>query len=75
MDHKYAFKGEQNETMVYVRPVPVADLPEEFQEQTGDLTQVYAVHDFEGQRLAIVENRALAFVLARQHELSPVSVH
>ena len=34
-----------------------------------------AVHNTEGERLALVNNRRLAFVLARQHDLSPVTVH
>ena len=41
----------------------------------GDLDQLYAVHDSDGQQLALVADRKLAFVLARQHDLSPVAVH
>jgi len=36
---------------------------------------IYAVHRADGERLALVRDRALAFVLARQNDLAPVSVH
>ncbi len=61
--------------VVYVKPVAVSDLPEEVQEQAGDLDQLFAVHDADGQQLALVADRALAFMLARQHDKSPVTVH
>lgn len=62
-------------SIVYVRPVPVADLPEEMQAQIGDVETVYSVNRPDGARLALVADRALAFVLARQHDMEPVSVH
>ncbi|MEI4471258.1 DUF1150 family protein [Frigidibacter sp. MR17.24] len=61
--------------IVYVRPVLVSDLPEEVQEQAGGLDQIYALHDTDGERLALVRDRKLAFMLARQNDLAPVSVH
>lgn len=61
--------------IVYVRPVAVADLPAEVREQIGDMVTVYSVHDTDGQQLALVKDRPLAFMLARQHDLTPVSVH
>lgn len=61
--------------IVYVRPVPVADLPTEVQEQIGDLATVYSVHRSDGEQVALVADRKLAFTLARQHEMVPVSVH
>ena len=36
---------------------------------------LYAVHDAQGTRLALVKDRELAFVLARQNDLAPVNVH
>lgn len=35
----------------------------------------FALHAADGRRVAIVDNRDMAFVAARQHELEPVSVH
>ncbi|WP_299659198.1 DUF1150 family protein [uncultured Ruegeria sp.] len=61
--------------IVYVKAVDVADLPQNLREQAGDLDQLYAVHDSDGQQLALVADRKLAFVLAREHDLSPVAVH
>ncbi|WP_170472953.1 DUF1150 family protein [Ruegeria conchae] len=61
--------------IVYVKAVDVADLPQDLREQAGDLDQLYAVHDSDGQQLALVADRKLAFVLAREHDLSPVAVH
>lgn len=61
--------------IVYVKTVDVADLPEEVQAEAGGRARLYAVHDADGQRLALVADRKLAFVLARQNDLSPVAVH
>ena len=61
--------------IVYVRSVAVNDLPLDLQEQAEGLTRIYAVHSGDGERLALVADKALAFTLARQHDLAPVSVH
>jgi hypothetical protein len=37
--------------------------------------QLYAVHDEAGEQLALVADRKMAFVLARQHDYAPVAVH
>jgi hypothetical protein len=65
----------EGDRIVYVKSVDVADLPRDLREQAGDLDHLYAVHDSDGQQLALVADRKLAFVLARQHDLSPVAVH
>lgn len=61
--------------IVYVREVAVRDLPDDLREQAGDLDVIYSVHAANGDQLALVANRALAFHLARQHDVTPVSVH
>jgi hypothetical protein len=61
--------------IVYVRPVPVEELPEEVRRQVPGLAALYAVHSEDGARLALVRNRQLAFMLARQNDLAPVHVH
>ncbi|WP_372573817.1 DUF1150 family protein [Ruegeria jejuensis] len=61
--------------IVYVKAVDVADLPDKLRSQAGDLEQIYAVHDTSGQQLALVADRKLAFVLAREHDYMPVTVH
>ncbi len=75
MDTRYDFGPEAGDRIVYVRPVAVADLPEELREQAMGLETIYAVHDASGERLALVKDRKLAFIVARQNDMAPVSVH
>lgn len=72
-----AFNGfpEQGERIVYVRPVDVAELPDEIRAEIGDIGTIYAVHDADGARLALVRDRRMAFALARQNDMAPVAVH
>ena len=74
MDTKFNFP-ETADRIVYVRPVHVADLPEEIRLQAEGLDTLYAVHREDGERLALVADRLMAFALARQHDLAPVNVH
>jgi len=75
MDTKYDLgAGEQNR-IAYVRSVDVTELPQALQAQVHGLDRLYAVHSAEGERLALVRDRKLAFVLARQNDLTPVAVH
>ena len=75
MDVRYEALPKSGEPIVYVRPVKVADLPDELREQAAGLDVIYAVHRPDGERLALVRDRALAFALARQNDLAPVNVH
>ncbi|WP_415184316.1 DUF1150 family protein [Phaeovulum sp.] len=75
MDTKFDFGDQAGERIVYVRPVAVSDLPQEVQVQAEGLDTLYALHDENGERLALFKDRSLAFVLARQHDRLPVSVH
>ena len=61
--------------IVYIREVTAKDLLKDVQSQIGKLKKLYAVHSDQGERLALVKERNLAFVLARQNDLSPVTVH
>ena len=61
--------------VVYVKSVPVASLPEELREKAGSLETLFAVHDAEGTQLALVADRRLAFLLARQHDKVAMTVH
>ncbi len=74
MNSPFKFK-EPSDRIVYVKAIDVADLPDEVRDEIGDLEQLYAVHDSEGQQLALVADRKLAFTLARQHDFAPVAVH
>ena len=66
---------EKGRRIVYVKAVDVADLPEQVRAGAGGREHIYAVHDAEGQQLALVADRKLAFILARQHDFTPVTVH
>lgn len=66
--------GPQDRT-VYVKTIAVSDLPREVRDQAEGLDQLYAVHNSEGQQLALVGDRKLAFDLAREHNYAPVLVH
>ena len=61
--------------IVYVRSVKTADLPEAIKAQAPGVDQLYAIHAPNGEVLALVADRARAFLVARQNEFSPVSVH
>jgi hypothetical protein len=67
--------ADAEDRIVYVRPVDVADLPEEVRAQAPDANNLYAVHAANGDRLALVNGQKLAFVLARQNSFDPVHVH
>ena len=71
----YPHQFADQDRIVYVRPVNTTDLPENLRGQLGGLSRVYAVHRADGERLALVKDRSLAFVLARQNDLAPVTVH
>lgn len=61
--------------IVYVREVAVDDLPDDVREQVGDVQVIWSVHGADGQQLALVADKKLAFHLAREHDYTPVSVH
>lgn len=74
MTHEIELRA-QADKIVYVKPVAVADLPHEVQEQVEGLQTLFAVHDSAGQQLALVADRKLAFHLAREHNFAPMTVH
>lgn len=75
MDTKYDFESDAEQAIVYVRSVKVAELPREVREHAEGLDELYAVHSEDGERLALVKDRKLAYVLARQNNMVPVAVH
>ena len=75
MNTKFDFGDAGAQTIVYVRPVALEELPREIREQAEGSAPFYALHDSEGQRLALVRDRSAAFALARQNDLAPVTVH
>lgn len=77
MNTPYDFKDFENRPIAYIRPVETADLPEELraQAQAQGRDHVYAVHNASGDRLALVADRNMAFLLARQNDFAPVNAH
>ncbi|MDG1430112.1 MAG: DUF1150 family protein [Paracoccaceae bacterium] len=75
MDTKFDFDQDKDEKIVYVRTIMSEDLPEDVRIQIGDVDKLYAVHNGEGERIALVKDRRAAFMLARKNQLSPVAVH
>lgn len=74
MDTPFDF-GKFNEVRkVYVRSVTHAELPYEIRREIGS-RQIYAIHAEDGERLALVQDRDLAFAVARTNDFTPVSVH
>lgn len=68
--------------LVYVRTVLASEVVDDLvDDDTGAVidipggTTLYSVHSGDGQRIALVGDRDLAFAAARQHEMHPVSVH
>lgn len=75
MYEKFDFPMDEENRIVYVKEVSVADLPQEVQDAVDGAETLYAVHTADGEQLALVSDRNLAFVLARQHDYAPVAVH
>ena len=75
MDVKFDSLPKSERAIVYVRPVLVSDLPSDLQAQAEGFETLYAVHRPNGERVALVADRKLAFAPAHQHNMAPVSVH
>ncbi len=75
METQFDFGASEGRAIVYVRKVNAQDLPQEMRQQIGEAETLYAVHRADGERLALVRDRSLAFILARQHNMNPVTVH
>ena len=74
MNARYDLTDNSNR-IVYVKAVDVADLPEEVQAEAGSLDHLYGVYASSGEQLALVADRTMAFMLARQYDYAPVAVH
>lgn len=70
-----SFPEDGGKRIVYVREIKTADLPDEIRARTGGLEHLYAIHAADGEVLALVPDRKQAFIVARQNEMAPFSVH
>jgi hypothetical protein len=75
MNTEYKLADRSDDRLVYVEPVALSELPKEVREQAGDVKQLFALHNSDGEQLALVANRRLAFALARENDMSPMAVH
>ena len=70
-----------NRRVCYVRPVLARDVRDEIERETdedirfSDDSILYALHAADGSRIALMSDREIAFAAAKQHEMTPVSVH
>jgi hypothetical protein len=60
---------------VYVRPVKRENLPQDVRAKLPVRDTVYSVQREDGEQLALVRDRKLAFILARQNDFVPLDVH
>ncbi len=58
--------------IVYVREVAPDELPDELR---GTTARLFALHDADGNRLALTPDRRIAFALAKRNDMVPLSVH
>jgi hypothetical protein len=65
----------QERPIVYIRRVAVADLPDDIREQAKGIETLYAIGSETGEQLALVKDRKMAFAVARQNDMTPLSVH
>jgi hypothetical protein len=89
MESEHRISGRENgfaslegRKLVYIRPIAARDVMGDLKDEFGDAEVkidddaiLYSVHDEDGERLALVGDRDLAFAAARQYEMTPVSVH
>ena len=66
------FTDPVGQPIVYVREVSRDELPDELK---GTDARLFALHDADGKRLAVTQDRRMAFALAKRNDLTPMSVH
>jgi hypothetical protein len=66
---------EKNSRIVYVRTVDKDELPAGVRKQIDGNGPVFAIHNADGEVLALTADRAMAFAVARMNKFAPVSVH
>lgn len=60
--------------VAYIRSIAASDLGDDIETPDG-VDTLYALHDAAGKRLALFDNREFAFQIAKQNDLTPMSVH
>ena len=76
MKKNYFFDGLDEKGLVYVKSISSGELPIDLQQEiVNEQEPLFALHNSTGDRIAVVTGRDAAFVVARQNDLNPVSVH
>jgi hypothetical protein len=72
---------QNDRSICYVREVLARDVREDIERELDarysfdDDSVLYALYADDGSRIALMSDREIAFAAARQHELTPFSVH
>lgn len=72
---------ESDHRVCYVRQVLAKDVRDDIERELDssyafeDDSVLYALHADDGSRIALMSDREIAFAAARQHEMTPYSVH
>ncbi|MEM6663198.1 MAG: DUF1150 family protein [Pseudomonadota bacterium] len=66
------FSSEMESNIVYVREAEPEQLPDEVRNVPG---KIFSIHDESGKILALARDRSMAFAVARNNDMTPVSVH
>lgn len=78
MNYQVPFEKSEIGNIVYVKAVAIDDLPlsiqDQAREQADGADTLYAVHREDGEQLALVVDRDLAYMLARENDFAPVAV-
>ena len=61
--------------VVYVKSVPVNELPKDVQSQLENETEIFAVHGENGEQVALFTDKNLAFSLAEEYHFQAHNVH
>ena len=67
--------GVLEDRIVYLKPIDKEDLPDVVIDQTGDIEQLWSVHNSEGEQLALIGDLEQAYDLAREFSYSPMTLH
>lgn len=66
--------GGHDRNVVYIKEVTASDVPPSISLDAMDGERIFALHDAQGEQLAVAANRELAVHLARANDLVPMAI-
>lgn len=66
--------GGHDRNVVYIKEVTARDVPPSISLDAMDGERIFALHDAQGEQLAVAANRELAVHLARANDLVPMAI-